>query len=108
MGRYVPDDIVQVEEKAGQSAQDRALARPRVSVIVLNFNGERVIGRCLEHLLAQNYRDFEILVVDNNSTDGSLAVAERYLGCGRLSIVRASRNLGVAGGRNLGLRYKVR
>jgi len=74
-------------------------------VIVLNFNGERIIGKCLDHLLAQTYRDFEILVVDNNSVDGSLAIAQSYLTCGKLSIVRASRNLGVAGGRNLGLRY---
>ncbi len=80
-------------------------AQPRVSVIVLNFNGEKIIARCLDHLLAQSYPDFEILVVDNNSTDSSLAIAESYLGCGKLSILRASRNLGVAGGRNLGLKY---
>jgi GT2 family glycosyltransferase len=75
---------------------------PHVSVIVLNHNGEKIIAKCIEHLLAQTYRDFEIVVVDNDSSDGSLAVMERYLGSGRLSIVRSGRNLGVAGGRNLG------
>ncbi len=98
------DSIVQGQEGAGQSGGDQA-ARPRVSVIVLNFNGEKIIARCLDHLLAQTFTDLEILVVDNHSTDGSLAAAERYLGCGKLSILRAGRNLGVAGGRNLGLRY---
>jgi GT2 family glycosyltransferase len=100
-----PGKIVRAEERAGPSGDYHAATRPRVSVIVLNFNGEKIIANCLDHLLAQNYTDFEILVVDNNSADGSLAVAGRYLGCGKLSIVRASRNLGVAGGRNLGLRY---
>ncbi len=80
-------------------------AAPRVSVIVLNLNGEKIIGRCIDHLLAQTFDDFEIVVVDNNSVDGSLAALERYLGSGRLSIVRAKRNLGVAGGRNLGVRH---
>ena len=79
--------------------------QPRVSVIVLNHNGERIIAKCLDHLLAQTFEDFEIMVVDNNSTDASLAIIEPYLGTGRLSIVRASRNLGVAGGRNLGMRH---
>lgn len=78
---------------------------PRVSVLVLNHNGERIIGKCLDHLLAQTFDDFEILVVDNNSSDASLAVMEPYLASGRLSIVRASKNLGVAGGRNLGMRH---
>lgn len=80
-------------------------AVPRVSVIVLNHNGERIIGKCLDHLLAQTFDDFEILVVDNNSTDASLAILEQYLGSGRLSIVRSDRNRGVAGGRNLGVMH---
>ena len=80
-------------------------AAPRVSVIVLNHNGDQIIGKCLDHLVAQIFDDFEIVVVDNNSVDGSLPIIERYLASGRLSIVRSKRNLGVAGGRNLGVMY---
>ena len=94
---------------SGADAQPRIVpgppAAPRVSVIVLNHNGEQIIAKCLEHLLVQTFDDFEIVVLDNNSTDGSLAIMERYLGTGRLAIVRAKRNLGVAGGRNLGVRH---
>ncbi len=93
------------EDEQDRRARDGAIRPPHVSVIVLNFNGEKIIGCCLDHLIAQTYRDFEIILVDNNSADGSLAVAERYLGCGKLSFIRASRNLGVPGGRNLGLTY---
>lgn len=80
-------------------------AAPAVSVIVLNHNGEAIVGKCLDHLLAQTFDDFEILVVDNDSRDGSLAVLERYLGSGRLSVIRSKRNLGVAGGRNLSVKH---
>src|SRR5580704_11941942 len=78
---------------------------PAVSVIVLNHNGEAIVGKCLDHLLAQTFDDFEILVVDNDSRDRSLAVIEPYLGSGRLSVIRSRRNLGVAGGRNLGVKH---
>jgi GT2 family glycosyltransferase len=44
-------------------------------------------------------------LIDNGSADGSIAIAERYLKSGKLSIVLAGRNLGIAGGRNLGIRY---
>jgi GT2 family glycosyltransferase len=93
---------VQGSQNGGRSCADRA---PRVSVIVLNFNGEKIIAKCLDHLLAQSYRDFEIVVVDNASADNSVAIAGRYFASGRLSIIRAGRNLGVAGGRNLGMRH---
>lgn len=92
-------------DPAGSGRTAAALARPAVSVIVLNLNGERIIGRCLDHLLAQSFREFEIIVVDNNSADSSVAVAQAYLGCGKLSILRSNRNLGVPGGRNLGMEY---
>lgn len=76
-----------------------------VSVIVLNFNGEKIIRECLDHLLKQTYPDFEIIVVDNASSDGSVAVLEEYLTTGKVSVVRSTKNLGVSGGRNLGLLY---
>lgn len=49
--------------------------QPFVSVVVAAYNSEAVIGRCLEHLAALDYADYEIIVVDNASTDGTRAVA---------------------------------
>lgn len=76
---------------------------PLVSVIVLNLNGERVIGRCLEHLREQTYPNYEVIVVDNGSTDGSVAQIHSYLDGERFSLVGSRTNRGCAGGRNLGL-----
>jgi GT2 family glycosyltransferase len=75
-----------------------------VSVVVLNFNGAAVLARCLDQLLAQSYRRVEILVVDNNSADDSGAILEAYRARGVVAI-RSPTNLGVPGGRNLGLRH---
>lgn len=77
---------------------------PLVSVIVLNLNGEGVIEPCLRHLLQQTHPNYEIIVVDNHSSDGSLAILEDYQRRGKLTLIRSASNLGCPGGRNLGLR----
>jgi glycosyltransferase involved in cell wall biosynthesis len=50
----------------------------KISVIMPVYNGERFLARTLEGLLAQSYRDFEVVAVDDGSGDGSLAILRRY------------------------------
>ena len=49
----------------------------RVTVLIPNWNGERLLGPCLASLRHQTFRDFETVVVDNGSTDGSLGLVAR-------------------------------
>jgi glycosyltransferase involved in cell wall biosynthesis len=51
---------------------------PRVSVVIPTFNRARDLARCLDSLVAQTFRDFEVLVCDDGSTDDSGAVAKSY------------------------------
>jgi GT2 family glycosyltransferase len=77
---------------------------PLVSVIVINRNGRDYIGRCLESLRTQSYSNFEIIIVDNGSDDGSPDdIARKYSGVARL--IRNSKNAGFAGGNNIGFRH---
>ncbi|HEY4426827.1 MAG TPA: glycosyltransferase family 2 protein [Solirubrobacteraceae bacterium] len=80
------------------------VAEIMASVIVVCWNAGDVLGRCLDQLLVQRYASFEIIVVDDGSDDDTLEVAERFVGSGRLRIVRSSANRGVAHARNLGVR----
>ena len=52
---------------------------PKVSVIVPVYNGERHLPTCLDCVLSQSYQNWELVVIDNNSDDGTAAVIERYL-----------------------------
>jgi GT2 family glycosyltransferase len=74
---------------------------PRVSVIVLNFNGAAVIEPCLEALARQTYRDFETIVVDNASIDGSLMRAQSIAPGARF--MPLSENLGFCRANNLAI-----
>jgi GT2 family glycosyltransferase len=79
---------------------------PLFSVIVLNWNGRHLIEECLDTVLSQTYRDFETIVVDNGSSDDSVAwLRERRAGAVRL--VPLPSNLGFAGGNNAGIRASL-
>ncbi len=80
-------------------------AAPFASVIVVCWNAEATLGRCLRQLGEQDYPAYEVIVVDDASSDGTLAVAEAARASGlELQIVRSERNRGCPGARNLGLR----
>ena len=49
----------------------------RVTVVIPNWNGERFLRLCLDSLRRQTFPDFETVVVDNGSSDGSLSLVER-------------------------------
>lgn len=74
---------------------------PRVSVIIPNWNGAAHLRICLPALARQTFRDFEIIVVDNGSTDDSREWLARALPDVR--VVALDRNRGVAGGFNAGI-----
>lgn len=51
---------------------------PLISVGLQFFNNERTIGRCIEAILAQTYQDFELIIHDDGSTDGSLNIVQQF------------------------------
>ena len=52
--------------------------KPRASVIVINYNNFKYLNRCLNSLIQQKYKNFEIILVDDNSTDNSLEFAKNF------------------------------
>jgi GT2 family glycosyltransferase len=73
-----------------------------VRVVIVNYNGGLVLQRCLDHLAGQTLTDFEAVIVDNGSNDGSLDAIR--VPDTRFRLVRAGRNLGFAAANNLGAR----
>jgi glycosyltransferase involved in cell wall biosynthesis len=77
------------------------LASARLSVIVPVRNGSKCLPRCLEALGRSEYSQFEVIVVDDCSTDNSHQIAERY----GAQCLRTPRTLGPGGARNLGAQH---
>jgi O-antigen biosynthesis protein len=73
---------------------------PKVSVVVACHNGERTLRPCLDSLKRLNYPDYEVILVDDGSTDGTAQVAEKFPG---IRYFRHQRNLGLSAARNTGI-----
>lgn len=80
-------------------AQDSEL----VAIIILNLNKKEDTLKCLESVFKLDYHPFEVIVVDNGSTDGSVEAISRAFP--EVHLIKSSKNLGASGGRNLGIRY---
>lgn len=71
-----------------------------VSIILLTYNNEGDLAMCIPSILGQTYRHFELLVVDNGSTDGTVEfIRTRYP---EITLIETGANLGYAGGNNFG------
>jgi len=83
----------------GEAANEK---HPLVSIIVLNWNGLVYLEKCLQSLMCLTYPNYEVIVVDNGSSDGSSNMVKRKFKNVRLIINKT--NLGFAKGNNVGIK----
>jgi len=77
------------------------MCRKKVSIVVVNWNGKEHLKYCLPSLKKINYPNYEVIVVDNGSTDGSQAYVKRYHFW--VKLIENQKNLGYVGGNNVGI-----
>ena len=77
--------------------------KPTVSIIVTCYNKRGIIADCIKSVLNQNTQDYELIVVDDGSTDGSGSVINKFCSNPKVKIIQSSRR-GAAAARNLGIR----
>ncbi|MDP4227071.1 MAG: glycosyltransferase family 2 protein [Bacteroidota bacterium] len=78
---------------------------PKVSLIILNWNGKEDTAECLESLKHITYSNYEIILIDNGSTDGSVKYFQEYFP--DIEIIENRENLGFAEGNNVGIRRAI-
>jgi len=79
------------------------MGSPRVSILIVNWNGSRYLPTCLAALQQQTFRDFETILVDNGSSDGSLELLQQSYPW--VTVIALATNTGFSGGNNEGLRH---
>jgi GT2 family glycosyltransferase len=72
---------------------------PAISIIILSYNNARYIEPCLDHVMNQTFCDFEVIAVDNNSHDDSVALFKKY----PIRVIENKENVGGCAGDNMGI-----
>ena len=75
----------------------------KISIAVAIYNGEAYLRKCVDSLLAQTYRNIEVILVDDGSTDGCPAICDEYAAADPRVIAVHKKNGGLASGRNAGI-----
>ena len=78
---------------------------PKVSIIVLNWNGRNDTLECLESVERIEYPNFDVVVVDNGSNDDSVAAIHAKFP--EITLLETGKNLGYAGGNNVGIHHAL-
>lgn len=82
---------------------EKSATYPSVSIIIVNFNSRDFLKQCLRTLLDTDYPNYEVVVIDNASTDGSLSAVKRSFGSdSRVKLVGNRENVGHSEGCNIG------
>lgn len=78
--------------------------KPKISVIIPVYNTGHYVCKCLESILNQNYKNLELIIIEDCSTDNSREVLKKYEGCQNVKIIYNHKNSGLSYCRNLGLK----
>ncbi len=79
------------------------MENPNISVIVPIYNGENYIKRCIESILNQSYKNIEIILINDNSTDSTNKIIAKYLALPNVKAIINNQRIGPAESRNIGL-----
>lgn len=79
------------------------MKEPLVSVVIPTYNRSSTIIRCIESVIQQSYKNIEIIVVDDASTDNTESVIQKYITLNNFNYLKLASNLGGAEARNIGI-----
>ena len=78
--------------------------QPLISVIMPCYNGEKFIGEAIESVINQTYKNWELIIVDDDSTDKSEEIVKQYLLDNRIQYIQHKKNKGIPSARNTGIK----
>lgn len=95
---------VERREQAGERSEfGNEAAKPKFSIIMANYNNAKYVGQAVESVLNQTFKDWELVIVDDCSTDNSLQIIKQYLHDGRIRLIQHESNRGYAAALKTGI-----
>ena len=98
--RWRPSALMWSTREEAKKEQEKIM----LSIVIPAYNVERYLNRCMESVLSQSYRDLEILLINDGSTDGTGALCEEFAKRDSRIIYVEKQNEGQAAARNMGIR----
>ena len=89
-----------------RTSEETMKNKPKVSIVVLNYNNPNDTIECINSLMRNSYENFDVILIDNGSTDNSVELLKpiKYK---NLIFIQNEKNLGFAGGCNVGIQYAL-
>lgn len=78
-----------------------------LGIVIANWNGEKLIDKCLLSLQSQSFNDFKIYIIDNNSKDNSKSVINKYKSKLNIELIEMNYNSGFAPANNIGIKMAI-
>lgn len=78
-----------------------------LGIVIANWNGENIIGQCLESFKTQKFKDYKLYIVDNGSNDNSLKIIKNYMTLLSIELIDLKENSGFAHANNLGIKRAI-
>lgn len=78
-----------------------------LGIVIANWNGEKILDKCLESLKNQEYKDFKVYIIDNASIDKSKSIIERYSKDINIKLTELTYNSGFAPANNIGIKQAI-
>ena len=79
-----------------------------LGIVIANWNGEKLIDKCLESLENQVFKDFKVYIIDNASKDNSRVVVKKYMNRENIDLTEMSYNTGFAPTNNVGIKKAIK
>ena len=83
------------------------MGEPKITIIIPVYNTEKYLRKCLDSILTQHEQSFEVILVDDGSTDGSGIICDEFAQSDSRFLVVHKQNGGVSSARNVGLEMAV-
>ena len=78
----------------------------KIAIILVNYNGKEYNEECIKSIFESSYKNLEVIVVDNDSKDGSPELLREQFG-EKINLIMAGKNLGFSGANNIGIRKAI-
>jgi len=103
---YISENMVVASFENSENNCKQSSNVPLVAVIILSYNAKEELRESIRSVLSSSYKNLDVIIVDNNSTDGSVEMVSKEFP--EVHIIKSQENLGFGGGNNIGMRSAVK